>query len=452
MPAQDDLKGHALSTTDFYDLLSLPATVAPGDIKSLERAWRKTALKYHPDKVGPNDEVAKEKFHLANIGFEVLRDPTLRELYDRTRAARLQKERQRALLAEGKRKAREDLEAREAGAKRSADVAFGRSGHASTGSTDDETQLEREIRRLAADGRRRREERMEELRREEREREETEKRRAREAEQEKNQDGSMAGVYPPTPDSASLIASVKDRTVKARFSHHRTTRDLDRPKAEALFSEAFGPVELALVDHRQGDETDKVANSTGTGHSDQDRGSKLKSKHGGITVVFASLLGAHAAVNKWECLRDAALRGDSNADPTWQHFKSVKWKGGKEPAAVQAWVQSGGTASTSASTRTRDLDQTSNRSANPHSRQSTATTDASTLDLLKGTKPSFGFSAKSAAAPATDARAVLHSPFAVQANGSPSLEELTLMRLRHAEKRRVEVEALRGDELLDGER
>lgn len=141
--SSEDLKAYATSTTDFYDLLGVSQEISQHD---LDRAFRRTALKYHPDKVG-TDPVAKERFHLAKIGHEILSEPTLKVLYDNARTARDQKKRQNELF-EGKRKTmKEELENKERGLKRRRE--------------EDETI--RELRRLAEDGKRRRELRNEAL-------------------------------------------------------------------------------------------------------------------------------------------------------------------------------------------------------------------------------------------------------------------------------------------------
>lgn len=152
MAGDDDLKSHALNSAhDFYDLLG----VSPGASESeIRRAYRKTALKYHPDKNAGKPDVI-EKFHLLQIAYDVLSDASVKELYDNARQAREEKKARNAAF-EGRRKwMKEDLERRESGAMKRK-----REG------VDSEEAFERELRRLAEDGKRRRREREEQLRRE----------------------------------------------------------------------------------------------------------------------------------------------------------------------------------------------------------------------------------------------------------------------------------------------
>ena len=59
-------------------MLEVPKTATADEIK---KAYRKQAIKYHPDK-NPGDKVAEEKFKEAAEAYEVLSDPQKRQRYD----------------------------------------------------------------------------------------------------------------------------------------------------------------------------------------------------------------------------------------------------------------------------------------------------------------------------------------------------------------------------------
>ncbi len=64
---------------DYYEILEISRSASGDEIK---KAYRKQALKYHPDK-NPNDRNAEEKFKEAAEAYEVLRDDNKRARYDR---------------------------------------------------------------------------------------------------------------------------------------------------------------------------------------------------------------------------------------------------------------------------------------------------------------------------------------------------------------------------------
>ncbi|PVF96770.1 putative YDJ1-mitochondrial and ER import protein [Serendipita vermifera] len=67
--------------TKFYDLLEVPPTASEADLK---KAYRKKALRLHPDK-GGDPELFKEVTH----AYDVLSDPDKRDIYDRAGEAGL---------------------------------------------------------------------------------------------------------------------------------------------------------------------------------------------------------------------------------------------------------------------------------------------------------------------------------------------------------------------------
>ena len=64
---------------DHYQTLGVPRTASAEDIR---KAYRELARKYHPD-LHPDDDAAKEKFKKVQTAFDVLNDPSKREMYDR---------------------------------------------------------------------------------------------------------------------------------------------------------------------------------------------------------------------------------------------------------------------------------------------------------------------------------------------------------------------------------
>ena len=68
-----------MSKRDYYEVLGVSRDT---DEKDLKTAYRKLAMKNHPDR-NPDDEEAAERFREATEAYEVLKDPQKRAAYDR---------------------------------------------------------------------------------------------------------------------------------------------------------------------------------------------------------------------------------------------------------------------------------------------------------------------------------------------------------------------------------
>jgi len=68
-----------VSKSDYYEVLGVSREASDQELKS---AYRKQALKYHPDR-NPGDHAAEEKFKTASEAYQVLSDADKRAVYDR---------------------------------------------------------------------------------------------------------------------------------------------------------------------------------------------------------------------------------------------------------------------------------------------------------------------------------------------------------------------------------
>ncbi|KAF8906233.1 X-domain of DnaJ-containing-domain-containing protein [Gymnopilus junonius] len=73
--------------TEYYDLLGVPVDA---DDTTLKKAYRKQAMKYHPDKNPSGD--AEEKFKEISKAYQILSDPNLRTIYDKNGKKMVDKE------------------------------------------------------------------------------------------------------------------------------------------------------------------------------------------------------------------------------------------------------------------------------------------------------------------------------------------------------------------------
>ncbi|KAI5283729.1 hypothetical protein KEM54_001902 [Ascosphaera aggregata] len=411
MSSSDALREHAVSSTDFYALLGIEPTAQDNEIR---RGYRRTALTCHPDKIANPTQADLDKFHLLQIAYDVLSEPSVRQLYDNAREARERKKRETEMLAGARRKMKEDLEARERGAKRTWDAANA-DARAEKAAQD---MLEAEIKRLAEDGARRRRQKEELMKREileEEERIEQEreaKQRARDEER-KVRRGNVGGDTVPE----------EDRMVKARWIREGLGIEIDKDSLSALFSR-FGKIEsvILLKDKKQ-----RIGETS----------SKKKLAATGV-IVFSSIVGAYAAVKDVEKQKGGA----------WDTIYSVTWAKGQAPDLI----------STQSQPITPDAENIPEPVQHPNQAPrnlynfpgiNTPTTKLSGANQARVTKtPSF---ASFSSATANSRRDTVSTD--KPASQGPSLEEITLIRLREAERtaerRRLEKQLKEEDDKAD---
>ncbi|KAL5343076.1 hypothetical protein BJX70DRAFT_394092 [Aspergillus crustosus] len=419
----DDLKSHATSNAhDFYALLDISPAASDTEIR---RAYRRTALKYHPDKITNPTQADIDKFHLLQIANDVLSDPDVRKLYDNAREARERKKREHDLMDATKRKMKEDLEARErAGAAGTGAGQRGvKRGWGAMGSDDPEEKLAREIERIAVDGRRRRREAEEKLKIEV----EEDERRLREDEEEKQRAKDRSSDKVNRSHEGGTNVPEQERAIKVRWAREGRGLNIDRDRLTALFA-SFGTIESVLVlkDRRQriGENKEKKTVASGV-------------------IVFASIVSAHTAVLDSEKFMHASL---SRTDSDWNVIDSVFWATGKQP----------------------DFAGRNNGSAPPSSQGQPASSPKERSSPAPAPKPTFNFAGlKNAGATGQPRKAPTFGSFSGAATGdakstaadletgtkTPSLQEITLMRLKNAqrekERKALEEQLRKEDEAAD---
>ena len=397
MAPTDDLKAHANSSVDFYELLSIPATASDTEIR---RAYRRTSLKYHPDKVGATEENL-EKFHLLQVAQDVLSDPGIRALYDQSREARERRKREDALLEGRRRQMKEDLERRESGILSSGIKSAGIKRRWNEEEQDSGDRLEREIQRIAESNRRvmaqmkeekERKRQREALEEEDRRDQETEKKRSEEAAESAKSAYGLGGSH---------VAEI-ERTIKVRWIRDGAGQGIDKAQLEDLFK-TFGPVEnvFLLKDKKQRSEGRKEKKIVATG-----------------VLVFASVVGAHAAVEDAH-RQEGAL---------WHLIDSVRWAEDKASDARRASQSPPSTPNVSSQPSAPASPLNSSRLFAGLNGSPNVSPGATYEAGIKKTPSFASFSTPKANTPGSSPSGKVQGP------NSPSLEELTMMRLKNKQR------------------
>jgi DnaJ family protein C protein 17 len=248
---------------DYYDFLSIESTATDQEI---QRAYRKTNLKYHPDKFKPTAEISKEqaaaKLDLLQQILGVLKDPAKRAEYDRGREARRRNDAANQKMEADRKRRKVDLENRE-------NMAAMKVNGVKRKYSEDEKKVEKAKEASLALKQAMEKERYEEAARQ-REAAEVQTKKATPVEPEQTQ-----------------------RTVKITWVKEGVGLDIDSQALKEM-CEKFGPVESA------GTIKDKKRRINGQ---------KEKTVLGNGFVVFATLLAAEEAVRT----------------ATWDGIESVSW-------------------------------------------------------------------------------------------------------------------------------
>lgn len=292
----DDLQTHARSDAhDYYALIEVAPEGTGADIR---RAYRRAALKYHPDKHGDSPEVV-DKFHLLSIAYEVLSDPAARSTYDTVRRARVEREERDLKMSAARRKMKEDLERRE--------------GKRTREEVEEEERRQAETRRLAADGARRRMELTEQWRKEEQKEEEE-----RQAKLRRKTDSYTLKQDPEGGADVTVVGPLEDeeRAVVVKWQREGTGEDMDMAGLEAQFS-MYGKIDCVVI---LKDKKRKLDDADAAGAKRR----KIKVATG--MVVFKSMAAAFDAVHD---------KGQKVIAAGFQGLESVDWVNAQEPAYIK---------------------------------------------------------------------------------------------------------------------
>lgn len=381
-----ELEELARSTTDdYYELLGVPFDV---DEPALKRAYRKASIRYHPDK-NPDNKDAADKFILLGWARDILQDAKLKGEYDRARTRRREKAFQDELLTGNRRKMKEELERRE---RESVDLGASLKRKRAADLNEAEKR-ELEIQRLAADGKRRRMELQ--ARREQARKEEEEAAAAAAA-------TSKPGRMSPNPQALAIKPGDHpelDRTIIVRFPREGSMASWDKDTIRRMFDK-YGKVDIIIMGK---DKKLKLA------------GEKHRKLIATAFVVYTRLDHAHAAV--LDALSD------------YPGLDSVAWQNGEPDLSWPAPTQTQTQTQQNGKTPPSEPNGTHNKPP-PTTTAAAPSTPATPAPPAKSFRASFGSSLGTGGTGGT--------PKFSFSPKTPSLEEATMMRLKNAEKKRLE--------------
>ena len=284
----------AFAHLDLYAILGVDAL---SESKDIESAWRKFALKHHPDRVAKEEgDTLSSRFHQGRTAIDILSDPALKKLYDDARAAREVKSQIRADMSDKRKKLVEDLERRERiGKRRHQGLGPDFDGPEYDGLDFNETMAKKET------GEKLEIERITGINKQVIEHYTAKIGGQRLAERQRLQEEKVRGL-----ESFPDI----ERSILAHFKDKKVTQSLDGSGIRNLFS-VFGPIETATM------LKDKKCRLPG---------SKTLINARSCGIIFKSIVGAYSAVNEWE--------DKKQVDGVWKEFVDVKWGGQREPACI----------------------------------------------------------------------------------------------------------------------
>ncbi|KAF6764304.1 DnaJ domain-containing protein [Ephemerocybe angulata] len=388
-----------------YELLNLSLEATDQEIKT---AYRQRSLKVHPDR-NPNNPDAARKFHELNQAYELLLDPLRRLALDaKVRLTQARKERFKAY--DNKRKNLvEELEERERAHKR-----------ARSQKQKEEREVWTETERIKEEGRRLREER-------EKAAWEQEKGRAQQEGQDEGQeDVSMDGVdEPPALDQF-------DTTVRLKYSL-KSRPELTTKESIAEYLSPFGPVDVDSIVFSMRTKTSKSKSKLKPAVDD----GTATPTHATALVPFKNIGDAYASVT--------ASRTSTSSRVNLKGME-ITWVNNKEPL-ILGWLKKMGKAPNRnvwnlypcAST---DESKQCRKTLPLQAQGPTSTPISGPLGAPPGPTPFSSFPAPSATPKPPQAPSFSFPGVPSGGGSAPGLdyESITLLRLRQAERERLEKE------------